>query len=308
MIRSSSRPPTLSRCFGQGVFSQRLSQRASRGLCAVTLAVWILLGTLLSCVTTGPEGKKSFVIVSDELETEIGRDVDSTVRAENKLLPDTAWQNYLTNVGEKIVKVCDRPNLPYEFHVIASDQVNAFAIPGGHVYFYTGILRMMDSEAELAAVMAHEISHVVGRHTAKQLQNAVGAQVVLQFTLGDRSKELVGQLTAAAMGLIFMGYGRSQELEADRFGLYYMEKAGYNPAGARTMFEKLASLSGKRKQGIGANLTSTHPDTQERIAKIDAQIVAMPRSVDDLPTFEDRYLRYKKRLPPPAPDSTKAGE
>ncbi|MEW5702799.1 MAG: M48 family metallopeptidase [Candidatus Zixiibacteriota bacterium] len=271
------------------------------------LLALVVAGALLtsSCVTTGPGGEKSFILISDAEEAQIGHDVDSTVRAENTLLPDTAWQNYLTRVGERIVKVCDRPNLEWEFHVIESDQINAFAIPGGHVYFYTGILRMMDDEAELAAVMAHEVSHVVGRHSVKSLQAALGGVLALQIALGDRSEGAAGKLAGMALGIALTGYGRGHELEADRYGVYYMQKAGYNPSGARSMFTKLAELGGGQSHGFFEKLASTHPETQERIAKIDAQIAAMPRSVDTLPTYKERYQTLKKRLPPPAPDSTK---
>ncbi|HEX9750915.1 MAG TPA: M48 family metallopeptidase [candidate division Zixibacteria bacterium] len=258
-----------------------------------------LLTLLLSCVTTGPGGKRSFIIISDAEEVELGRGVATEVEATQTVLADSVWQAYLTEVGQKIVRVCDRPDLDYQFKVIESDQINAFACPGGFVYFYTGILQMMDSEAELAAVMAHEISHVVGRHSVKHLQTALGASVLAQIALGDAASGAAGQVTGIVLGLALTGYGRSHELEADEYGLHYMKEAGYNPNGAVTMFTKLAELSGDRDRGFFENLTSSHPETQERIAKINEQIDAMPASVKDLPDFKDRYQLMKKRLPPP---------
>lgn len=265
------------------------------------LSVCLIVGILLmGCATTGPGGKKSLILISDAQEVEIGKQVNQQVRAENTLVPDSLWQAYVTEVGEKIVKVCDRPNLDYQFYIIASDQVNAFACPGGFLYFYTGILRMMDNEAELAAVMAHEISHVVGRHSVKTIQAAEGGLQLLDLVLGQKSEGAAGQVSQMVMGLALTGYGRSNELEADKFGVYYMEKAGYNPHGAETMFEKLAKASGGHgNRGFFENLTSSHPDTQERIRKVDDQIAAMPRTVDNLPKFEDRYALMKKRLPAP---------
>jgi predicted Zn-dependent protease len=254
----------------------------------------------LECVTTGPGGRQSLIIVSDVQEVEIGQQVDAEVRGKEKIYGDAEWQRYLTEVGQRIVRVSDRQEIEYHFTVIESDQINAFATPGGYVYFYTGILNMMDNEAEMAAVMAHEISHVVGRHSVKHLQTAMGASVLLQIVLGERSEGAWGQVAGIALGVGLTGYGRGHELEADEFGVHYMQKAGYNPDGARTMFTKLAELSGgDSDRGFFESLTSSHPETQERLSKIDAQIAAMPRSVDNLPRYEDRYKGMKKRFPPP---------
>ncbi|MBI3872887.1 MAG: M48 family metalloprotease [candidate division Zixibacteria bacterium] len=277
----------------------------------------LLISILFSaCVTTGPGGEKSFILISDADEANLGKQVDSEVRKENKVLPDTAWQAYVNEVGGRIVKVCDRPNLDYQFHVIASDQVNAFALPGGHVYFYAGLLRLMDNESEMAAVMAHEISHVVARHSVKSLQATYGGVIGLQLLLGNKSEGAAGQLAGAVLGTAMSGYSRSHELEADKFGVYYMQQAGYNPNAALTMFDKLGKLTGDKKRGFFENLSASHPDTPVRIEKVQAQVAAMPRSVDTLPLYEDRYQKMKKRLPlvvsgvepPPAPDSTKQGK
>ena len=263
------------------------------------LTVCLVVAVIVAgCATTGPGGKRSLILISDAQEVEIGRQVDSQVRTADTLLADTLWQSYISEVGQRIVAVCDRPNLDYQFHVIKSDQINAFAIPGGFVYFYTGILQMMDNEAELAAVMAHEISHVVARHSVKSIQAAEGGMQLLDLILGEKSQGAAGQVAGIAMGLALTGYGRSNELEADEFGLYYMQKAGYNPHASKTMFTKLAELSGSRgERGFFENLLASHPETQERIRKIDSGIAAMPRSVDDLPYYEDRYQLMKKRLP-----------
>jgi predicted Zn-dependent protease len=288
--------------------AQGKEYQINRGMAMQTLRNLViglaLTGLIAACATTGPGGKKSLILISDAQEVSIGQQVDEEVRANNTIYPDEVWQDYLAEVGEKIVAVCDRPNLDYQFHVIESDQINAFATPGGFVYFYTGILRMMDNEAELAAVMAHEISHVVGRHSVKTLQAAYGGIIALELALGDKSEGAAGQLAGSVLGIALTGYGRSNELEADEFGVYYMEKAGYNPHGAISMFTKLAELSGDQGgRGFFENLTASHPETQERIRKINEQIAAMPRSVDNLPYFKDRYQLLKQRLPAPA-DST----
>lgn len=277
-------------------FSREDIMRHFKRLIVVTLCSTFVLS---SCATTGPGGQKSVILISDEQEVALGQEVDAQVRQENKLLPDSLWQAYLAEVGQKIVDVCDRPNLDYQFHVIESDQVNAFAIPGGFLYFYTGILDMMDNEAQLAAVMAHEVSHVVARHSVKSLQATYGGLVLIQIALGDKSQELIGQVAQTALALALTGYGRSNELEADKFGVYYMVQAGYNPEAAIEMFTKLAELSGDGDRGFFENLTSSHPETQERISKIREQISQMSTSVENLPEYEERYKTMKRRLPTP---------
>lgn len=262
--------------------------------------LWIFtIGLLVSvaCVTTGPGGDTSLIIISDEEEVAIGKEVDADVRSKEKIYGDAEWQRYINEVGQRIVKVSDRQEIEYHFAVIESDQINAFATPGGYVYFYTGILRLMDDEAEFSGVMAHEISHVVARHSVKALQQALGFQILAGVLLGDKSQGTIGQITGVLAGLWLNGYGRSAELQADEYGVFYMKEAGYNPQGARRMFVKLSELSGGGSQGVFEKLTSTHPDTQERIAKIDAQIAEMPTSVNSLPSYADRFGPMKKRLP-----------
>ena len=261
------------------------------------LIALLILGGSLACVTTGPGGDTSLIIISDEEEVAIGKEVDADVRSKEKIFGDAQWQSYLNEVGQKIVNVSDRQGIEYHFAVIESDQINAFATPGGYVYFYTGILKLMDNEAEMAAVLAHEISHVVARHSVQHLQKALGIQLLASVALGEKSAGTLGQITGVLAGLWLNGYGRSYELQADEYGVYYMKEAGYNPDGARTMFHKLATLSGDGQQGWFEKLTSSHPDTQERLSKINAQIAAMPRSVDNLPKNQERYTTMQKRLP-----------
>lgn len=252
---------------------------------------------LVACATTGPGGEKSVILLSEEQEKSIGRQVAQKVEAQENILQDSLWQSYLTEVGEKIVAVCDRPDLGYRFRVIASDQVNAFAAPGGFIYFYTGILEMMDTEAELAAVMAHEVSHVVARHSVKTLQAAYGGIILINLALGKESEKLAGQVAGTVLNLALTGYGRSNELQADEYGVYYMVKAGYNPNAAVDMFTKLAEASGEQgDRGFFENLTASHPETQERIRKIKAQIAAMDEDVHELPSFQDRYQAMKRRI------------
>jgi len=261
----------------------------------------IILGTiLLSCATTGPGGKKSFILISESQEIELGESVSQQVLEQEKPLTDDQWQSYLTEVGKKVVAVSDRSALPFHFTVLDNDQINAFATPGGYLFFYTGILRMMESEDELAAVMAHEISHVVGRHSVKTIQTYYGGAIAANILLGDQADKEIGKITEIVFGLALRGYGRSNEHEADQYGLHYMTKAGYNPQAMVTMFEKLASASGDRESNFFEGLLSTHPDTKDRISRMKNQIAAMPPENANRPLIKSKYAQMKSRLPAPA--------
>ena len=171
--------------------------------------------------------------------------------------------------------------------------INAFATPGGYVYLYTGLLKTMDNEAELAAVMAHEISHIVARHSIKRLQTAMGVALLQQLVLGE-SSEALNAAVNIGLGLSLASYSRENEREADSYGITYMTRAGYNPNGSVTMFEKLASMS-DGSTNYFEGLISSHPDTQERIANVKAQINAMG-NLSSLTYNTDKYRQMKARL------------
>ncbi|MCH9024180.1 MAG: M48 family metalloprotease [candidate division Zixibacteria bacterium] len=252
-----------------------------------------------SCATTGPGGKKSLIIIPTSQEVAIGSGMAEEVSKTEVTLPDSVWQNYLNEVGQRIVRVSDRKDIEYHFTVIESDQINAFAAPGGFVYFYTGLLREMNSEAEMAAVMAHEISHVVARHGIKRVQSAMGVQLAYALVFGgDDAGAAVNAGIGLGMGLLFADYSRGAEREADQYGIHYMIKAGYDPAGAVDMFETLGRLGGERSGNVFEKLVSSHPETQERIANAKSQISKQQPLPKHLSLGKEKYQLMLKRLPP----------
>jgi predicted Zn-dependent protease len=254
-------------------------------------------GLLVSCVTTGPGGQKSFLMFGSDYEVALGADANAQILEQEKLLEDSIWQGYVSEIGQRIVKVCDRTDIAYSFGVIDSDQVNAFALTGGYIYFYTGLLRLMESESQLAAVMAHEISHVVARHGMKRVQKALIAQMGYAVVFGNsESSEVRDAALGLSLGMLFSEYSRAAESEADEYGILYMKNAGYNPNGAVEMFEHLGK-AGEKDPNMFEKLTSSHPETKDRINRAQAQIQgfgALPTSLAD---GAARYQQMKKRLP-----------
>jgi len=281
-----------------------------RALTGALLSMWVAVSlsflTLSSCVTTGPGGKKSFMLFGTSDEVAIGKRVDAQVRSESTLLADSVWQDYVNDIGQEFVAVCDRKDLEYYFAVIESDQINAFALPGGYVYFYTGLLRIMDNEAQLAAVMSHEISHVVARHGMKRMQKALIAELGYAAVFGNSGSSKVRDAAVGiGLSLAFAGYSRSAEAEADRYGIQYMTRAGYNPHGAVEMFNRLAE-AGSRDPNAFEKLTADHPETKARISNEERQIDAMGELPEGLKFNKDVYQRLKARLPQPS-DSAATG-
>lgn len=265
----------------------------------IVFPILVVVALLISCATTGPGGKQSLIIIPTSQEVSIGEGMAQQVEEQEKVLPDSAWQSYITEIGTRIVAVCDRKDIDYHFTVIESDVVNAFAAPGGYVYFYTGLLRSMDNEAELAAVMAHEISHVVARHGIKRLQASLGVALAYELVFGKKQSEVLATAVNVGMGLAFADYSRDNEREADNFGIYYMVKAGYDPQGAIGMFEQLAKLGDAGSSNIFEKLARSHPETQERIQNARDEIKQMQPLPSGLVLNQDRYQQMVKRLPAP---------
>jgi predicted Zn-dependent protease len=264
---------------------------------SIGILILVAVMVLSACVATGPGGKKSFIIIPVSQEVSIGQGMADELSKSEKNLADTAWQTYVAEVGKRIVHVCDRQDIEYHFTVIESDQINAFATPGGYVYFYTGLLREMDNEGEMAAVMAHEISHVVARHGVKRLQAALGATLAYQLVLGgDKTSEALKAAVNAGMGLAFAGYSRDAEREADNFGIQYMVKAGYDPNSALTMFQILAKLGGS-SSNVFEQLSADHPETTERIDNATKEIAGMGTLPKGLVLNREKFQKLRLHLP-----------
>lgn len=254
----------------------------------------VLILALAGCVTTGPKGKKSFIFISTSEEVDIGKQVAADVESKEKVLGDSQVQNYVNGIGQKVVSVCDRKDIRYSFKVLDNDEINAFACPGGFIYVYKGLLKTMDNEAELAAVLGHEISHVVARHSIKKLQQVYGISLLMKVALGEKGKA-VQNVVGAAAGLILMGYGRDNEFEADEYGTLYEYNAGYNPDGMVRLLSLFKSME-KNPPGTLEKLLSTHPPTSERIAKVEKQVAGFGQGAKNRPYGETEYAAIKARL------------
>ncbi len=252
-----------------------------------------LLLLILACATTGP-GRKSFILIPTPVEKDLGREVAKEVESEEKLLDNSEVQSYVNSIGQRLARVCDRRDLRYTFKVIAKDEINAFACPGGHIYIYTGLLKILDNEAQLAAILGHEVGHVVARHSVKQLQKVYGYNILMEIALGDKMGKAARQAVDGSVGLILLGFGRKNEFEADELGTLYTKKAGLNPQAMIQVFEKFKKMEGSPPSTL-EKLLSTHPPTSERISNCKKQINKIGGT--SLPYNEESFKRIVSLIP-----------
>jgi predicted Zn-dependent protease len=228
-----------------------------------------------------------------EKDIALGRQLAAEVEKEAKFIDDPVITEYINRVGQNIVLHSDA-KVPFTIKVIDSDEVNAFALPGGFFYVNKGLILAADNEAELAGVMAHETAHVAARHTAENIAKANLYQYgALAAVILGMPPILLNASDFTAM-LAFLKYSRGAEAEADKLGLQYMYAAGYDPNAMATMFEKLSALN-KKKPGRFARLFQTHPYAPERReAAVELAARFPPRDEYIISTSE--FQRVKARL------------
>lgn len=210
----------------------------------------------------------NFNLISIEEEWQLGQQLSKEVATQVRLNNDPAVNAYVRDLGQRIVAQAAPPfnQLPWQFHVVQDDAINAFAIPGGHVYVNTGLIKNADNAAELASVMAHEISHVLARHSTEQLSRQYGMSMLASLVLGQNPNQLAAIAAQIAGTGAMARFSREAEDEADAIGIQAMAAAGYNPIGMATMFEELLE-NRKSQPGRVEQFFSTHPLTEERISR-----------------------------------------
>lgn len=237
------------------------------------ISLWSMLALagmslLWACARDYVTGKSTFSLMSESQEVALGREADPQIVAEYGEYKDAALAAYVSGVGQAIAKVSHRSNLEYHFRVVDSPIVNAFALPGGYVYFTRGILAHFNSEDELAGVMGHEIGHVVARHGAEQQTRAQLATLGLGLgsVLSEDFQKISGALQMG-VGLLFLKYGRGQESESDKLGADYSTRLGYDAHQMAGFFRTIARLSEGGGQQI-PTFMSTHPDPGQREIRV----------------------------------------
>jgi len=257
---------------------------------AVLLVSLLTLG-VVSCPVNPATGERQFILVSRNQEIEMGQQGAEQVRQQIGLYQNQALQDYVSRIGQELAAKSENPNLPWSFQVVDDPVVNAFALPGGFIFVTRGILGYFNSEAEMAAVLGHEIGHVTGRHSAEQISRAQIAQ--LGLGVGSIFVPEVAQFSdviGASLGLMFLKFGRDDERQADQLGLRYMSSADYDPNEMVDVFVMLGRVSEAAGGSSLPNWLSTHPAPEDRRDRIQEAIGQLPPGAARGQVDRERYL------------------
>lgn len=244
------------------------------------LAVCLVFSWLAGCAVNPATGRSDFVMMSERQELDLGARYNQEILKQNPRYDDARLQAYIQRVGERVARSSHRNQLKYVFTLVDSPDVNAFALPGGYIYIHRGLLAYLNSEAELAAVLGHEVGHVTARHSVRQQSQSMAWGLLGQAAAVGTGIGAVGDV-ANVMGNAFVrGYGRDMELEADGLGAQYLARAGYDP---QAMIEVVKVLKNQEvfardqaaKRGEAApesggyhGLFDTHPDNDRRLQEV----------------------------------------
>jgi len=222
-----------------------------------------------ACATNPVTGQRELNFMSESQEIQLGQQSDPEIRAEMGVYPDQALQQYVDSVGQRLAKVSERPALPWHFAVVDAAAANAFALPGGYIYITRGLLAHLDTEAEMAGVLGHEIGHVTARDSAAAYTRSTTATIgmVLTSIFVPKARPYMGAVEAG-LSLALLKYDRNQELRADRLGTGYAAKTGWAPSGMAGVLATLGRISGESDSRGVPNWLSTHPQPADRITKL----------------------------------------
>jgi predicted Zn-dependent protease len=247
--------------------------------------------------------------ISQQQEVQMGAQGASQVNAQLPMVNDATINSYVNSLGNSIAQRTSRADLAWHFAVVNSEVINAFALPGGYIYINRGVLTTASNESEAASVLAHEIEHVVRRHSVKQMESVQSANVgvALACALTNVCQNTAAQAAIQVGGTaVFAKFSRADEVQADEGGFNNMINAGINPRGMLTFFQKLLAEEQQNGGGNAAAWFADHPGTQDRIADIQRMLSENAGRLNGLRTDSQGFQNMKARLRqlPPAPRAT----
>lgn len=265
-----------------------MSRKWTRGLGSLAGILGIL--SLTGCAVNPATGQRQLTLMTESQEIQMGREAHPQILASMGLYPDEDLQDYVQELGEELAASSERPELPWSFKVLDDPVINAFALPGGFIYVTRGIMAYLDSEAELAGVLGHEIGHVTARHSVNQISRAQLAQLGLGvgMALAPELQRFQG-LASTGLQLLFLKFGRDDEHQADELGVRYMSREGFDPAQLSGVMAMLGEVSGG-EGGRVPEWLSTHPNPENREESILEMAAQTPVSAQEPRVGREAYL------------------
>ncbi|HEX5724141.1 MAG TPA: M48 family metalloprotease [Longimicrobiaceae bacterium] len=265
---------------------ERVLRRRAHACATAALACALAAG----CATNPVTGRRQLALISEAQEIELGRQASQEVAQQLGLVEDQALQQYVQRVGEELARESERPHLPWTFRVVEDPTPNAFALPGGFIFMTRGMMSLIDSEAELAAVLGHEIGHVTARHSVTQISRAQLAQLGLGVgsIFFPEAAQAFGGLAQTGMQLLFLRYSRDAERQADELGFRYALRERYEVREMDDIFATLMRLGEASGRSSLPSWLASHPAEPERIRS--AQARADTVTADPLAVRRDEYL------------------
>ena len=284
----------------------RVSKQAASGLSRRQFLIMTSMAAThlaLGCATNPVTGRSPFMLMDEEQEIAIDRQQSPhQLSADYGTVQDRALQAYIQNTGKAMAAVTHRPHMPYDFHCVNANYINAYAFPGGSIACTRGILLDLDDEAQLAALLGHELGHVNARHTAASMSKAQmasvavgGLAILTSVTVGSGAGNIAGQLGQLGSGALLASYSRDNERQADHLGMAYMTRTGYGPQGMVGLMDMLNSLN-QHQASATELLFATHPMSTERYQTAVAEATGDYQKFGGQPLYRERYMDHTAGL------------
>lgn len=208
--------------------------------------------------------------ISSQREVRMGHNLAKEVEKRFEKVADVNLQQRVQDLGQRVVSVSDRKDITYYFKVLNNDEANAFALPGGYVYIFSGLLKSIENDSEIAAILGHEIAHIAARHTIKRLQASLGYDVFMLIAINNAPDAQTVSKINAGINELALAYSRTDEMDADRLAARYIKKAGFTPEAVLTFLEKLKTM--KWDEPLRKHYLRTHPYLDDRIRVVKEEL------------------------------------
>ena len=271
----------------------------TRRLPLVPLSTLLAAGLVagISCARNPVTGKNELSLVSESQEIELGKESAAQVQQSIGFYDDPGVQAYVSEIGLRMAKASERPNLPWEFHVVNDASVNAFALPGGFIYVTRGLMTAINDEAELATVVGHEIGHVTNRHSVQQISKSQVAQLGLGLgSVLSPTVARVAGLASQGLGVLFLKYSRDAENQADLAGFRYALNQNYDVREMASVFQTLERVSNAAGGGKLPEWLETHPDPGTRIQNTQQRLDTLHKDLTKTVINRDQYLAHVRNM------------